>query len=157
MPEPAKLDTHSRKILELLQRDATLTVDEISQQVGLSRSPVWNRIRDMERSGVIRGRVALVDPKALGFGQTVYVTLTTKRHDLDWLERFSALVRKIPEVVSFYRMAGELDYMLKVVVRDVSDYDRIYKRLIELDGLNTVSAHFAMEEIKSTTQIPTEP
>ncbi len=155
MKENLTLDVHSRKILQLLQEDATLTVDEISQQVGLSRSPVWTRIRDMEQAGVIKARVALVDPKALGFGQTVYVTVTTERHDVEWLAEFSALVQKIPEVVSFYRMAGELDYMLKIVVRDVSDYDRIYKRLIRVSGLNAVSAHFAMEEIKSTTQIPT--
>ncbi|MEM7729869.1 MAG: Lrp/AsnC family transcriptional regulator, partial [Pseudomonadota bacterium] len=154
MTNTLSLDDHSRRILQLLQKDATLTVDQISQQVGLSRSPVWNRIREMEQAGVIKGRVALVDPKALGFGQTVYVTITTQRHDTEWLAEFSSLVQKIPEVVSFYRMAGELDYMLKVLVRDVGDYDRIYKRLIELRGLNTVSAHFAMEEIKSTTEVP---
>ncbi len=149
-----KLDDHSRRILALIQADSTLTVDEISEKVGLSRSPVWNRIRDMEAAGVITARVALVDPVALGYGLTVFVTVTTQRHDVDWLTEFSRLVQAIPEVVSFYRMAGELDYLLKILVRDVTDYDRIYKRLIDLPGLHTVSAHFAMEAIKATTEVP---
>lgn len=148
------MDSQSLNILKLLQQDATLTVDEISERIGLSRSPVWTRIRDMEAAGVITAKVALVDPKKLGYGLTVYVTVTTQRHDAEWLEQFSALVVKIPEVVSFYRMAGELDYLIKLLVRDVSDYDRIYKKLIALPGLNTVSAHFAMESIKNTTVVP---
>lgn len=151
---PMTLDDSSLKILTLLQADATLTVDEISEKVGLSRSPCWSRIREMEKAGIIQRRVAIVDPKALGFGLTVFVTVTTQRHDADWLARFSAMIQTIPEVVSFYRMAGQLDYLLKILVRDIEDYDRIYKRMIELPGLQTVSAHFAMEAIKTSTEVP---
>lgn len=150
------LDDFSLKILALLQRDATMTVDEISERIGLSRSPCWNRIRDMEKAGIITGRVALVDPKKLGYGLTVFVTVSTHRHDAEWLAQFSGMIQSIPEVVSFYRMAGQLDYLLKLLVRDIDDYDRIYKRMIELPGLQTVSAHFAMEAIKVTTHVPTE-
>ena len=152
--KPVTLDAHDRRILTALQRDATLSMNELSEIVGLSPTPCWKRVKRLEQASVITGRVALVDREAAGVGVTVFVTLRTAAHDEEWLETFAAGVRRIPEIVEFYRMSGEVDYLLKVVCADIADYDRIYKQLIRVAKLHDVSSSFAMEQIKYTTEVP---
>ena len=148
------LDSFELAILEQLQTDASLSIQEIASRVGLSQNPCWRRIRKLEEDGFIKKRVALIDREKLDRAITVYVSVRTNQHDDDWLDRFSEGVRSIPEVVEFYRMSGHVDYMLKVLVRDVAAYDAVYKRLIRLGGLSDVTSSFAMEELKYTTAIP---
>lgn len=148
------MDSLDRKILEQLQRDAGLSVAEIARRVGLSTTPCWRRIQRLEGDGVIRGRVTLLDPEKLNLGVTAFVSIRTNQHNRAWLERFARAVDEIPEVVEFYRLSGEVDYLLKVVVPDIAAYDQVYKRLIELVDLYDVSSSFAMERIKSTTALP---
>jgi Lrp/AsnC family transcriptional regulator len=148
------MDEIDRKILAVLQEDATLPVSEVAERVGISTSPCWRRIQKLEAEGVIRKRVALLDGDRLNVGVTVFVALRTNRHDIAWLERFAAAVDDIPEVVEFYRMSGDVDYLLKVVVPDIAAYDAVYKRLIQKVSLTDVSSSFAMEQIKYTTALP---
>jgi Lrp/AsnC family transcriptional regulator len=148
------LDSCDRRILALLQEDATLPVADIAERVGLSATPCWKRIKRLEREGVIQRRVAILNRDRLGLGVTVIVAIRTARHSDDWLESFSQGVARIPEVVEFYRMSGEIDYLLKVVARDIADYDRIYRKLTKVADLHDVSSSFAMQEIKSTTALP---
>ena len=148
------LDSIDLAILRELQRDASRSIEQVAAEVGLTQNPCWRRIKRLEADGVIERRVALVDPAALGLGLTVFVSVRTNQHTDAWLERFAAGVRDIPEVVELYRMSGEIDYLMKVVARDVADYDRIYKRLIQVAELYDVSSSFAMERIKSTTELP---
>ncbi len=148
------LDPMDRKILHILQEDCALPVAEIGKAVGLSTTPCWRRIQKLEAAGVIRRRVALLDPKKVGAGVTVFVSITTSRHSLDWLERFHAAVVDFPEVVELYRMSGQIDYLLRVVVPDIAAYDAFYKRLIARIELSNVSSAFAMEQIKYTTSLP---
>ena len=150
------MDDIDKKILALLQTDATLSVAEIGQRVGLSQTPCWKRIQRLEAEGVIRGRVALLDPEKLGLGLTVFVSVETGDHSKDWLERFAATVSAMPEVTEFYRMAGDVDYFLRVVVPDMRAYDLFYKRLIASAPLKNVTSRFAMERVKSTTALPIE-
>ncbi len=131
-----------------------MPVAKIARRVGLSSSPCWRRIQNLDESGVIRGRVALLDSAALNLSVTVFVTVRTGQHNHRWLERFASIVTEFPEVVEFYRMSGEIDYLLRVVVPDVGAYDQFYKRLIEKINLSDVSSSFAMEEIKYTTALP---
>lgn len=152
--KPVALDAHDRRILAALQRDATLSINALSEAVGLSPTPCWKRVKRLEEAGVITGRVALVDREAVGLGVTVFVAVRTAAHDEGWLETFAAGVRRIPEIVEFYRMSGEVDYLLKVVCADIADYDRIYKQLIRVAKLHDVSSSFAMEQIKYTTEVP---
>jgi Lrp/AsnC family transcriptional regulator len=152
--EIISLDRTDRRILDILQQEATLTVSEIAERVGLSATPCWKRIKRLEREGVIQRRVALLNREKLGLGVTVIVAIRTARHSEDWLEAFAAGVSRIPEVVEFYRMSGEIDYLLKVVARDIADYDRIYRKLTKVADLHDVSSSFAMQEIKSTTRLP---
>ena len=149
-----KFDAHDRRILAALQRDAALSVTALSEAVGLSPTPCWKRVKRLEEAGVITGRVALVDRDAVGLGVTVFVAIRTAAHEEGWLEEFAAGVRRIPEVVEFYRMSGEVDYLLKVICADIADYDRIYKQLIRVAKLHDVSSSFAMEQIKYTTEVP---
>jgi Lrp/AsnC family transcriptional regulator len=149
-----KMDAIDRKILDLLQHDATLSVAEIGQRVGLSQTPCWKRIQRMEAEGVIQGRVALLDPQKLGLGLTVFVSIETGDHSTEWLERFAATVSAMPEVTEFYRMAGDVDYLLRVIVPDMQAYDGFYKRLIAVAPLKNVTSRFAMERVKSTTVLP---
>jgi Lrp/AsnC family transcriptional regulator len=149
-----KIDSIDRRILEELQRDAARPVEQIASLVGLSQNPCWRRIKRLEAVGVIQRRVAIVDAARLGVGLTVFVSIRTNQHNESWLERFASGVRKIPEVVELYRMSGDTDYLLKVLARDVADYDRIYKRLIRVAELHDVSSSFAMEQIKYTTEVP---
>ena len=148
------MDAIDRKILALLQDDASLSVAEISNRVGLSSTPCWKRIQRLETDGVIQKRVALVDQDKLGLGITVFVSIETGDHSQGWLARFAETVGAMPEVMEFYRMAGDVDYMLRVVVPDIAGYDAFYKRLIASVPLKNVTSRFAMERIKSTTALP---
>lgn len=148
------LDALDCKILNLLQTDATLPVASVAERVGLSPSPCWRRIQKLEQDGYIRGRVALLDAAKLNVGVTVFVAVRTSQHDLEWLDKFAAAVRDFPEVVEFYRMSGDIDYLLRVVVPDIAAYDAFYKRLIQRVTLSDVSSSFAMETIKYTTALP---
>lgn len=149
-----ELDTIDTRLLAELQRDATLSMDELSARVALSRNACWRRIRALEEAGVIRGRVALLDPQAVGCGLSVIVMIRTNRHDADWMALFDRAVRSLPEIVGAHRMTGDLDYILRVRVADVPAYDAFYKRLIERVPLSDVSASFVMEDIKDTTALP---
>ena len=150
------MDPIDRKILALLQEDASIAIAEIAQKVGLSQTPCWKRVQKMEAAGIIKGRVALLSGKKLNLGLNVFVQLRTKQHDEVWLRNFSAAVLEMPEVVEVYRMAGDIDYLLRVVVGDMDAYDRFYKKLIKKVPLHDVSSAFAMEEIKYTTALPLE-
>ena len=149
-----KMDATDRKILALLQGDASLSVAEIGSRVGLSSTPCWKRIQRLETDGVIQRRVALVDQDKIGLGITVFVSIETGDHSQDWLSRFAEMVGAMPEVMEFYRMAGDVDYMLRVVVPDIQGYDTFYKKLIAAVALKNVTSRFAMEKIKSTTALP---
>ncbi len=143
-----------RKILDILQKDCTPPVAEIGKQIGLSTTPCWRRIQKLEEQGVIERRVALLDPKKVNVGVTVFVSITTSNHTSEWLDRFHAALADFPEVVEFYRMSGQIDYLLRVVVPDIERYDAFYKRLISKIELSDVSSAFAMEQIKFTTSLP---
>ncbi len=148
------MDAIDRKILAVLQEDATLPVAEIGHRVGLSSTPCWKRIQRLEAAGVIQKRVAVLDPDKLGLGVTVFVSIETGDHSEAWLQRFAETVSAMPEVLEFYRMAGDVDYMLRVIVPDIAGYDAFYKRLIASIPLKNVTSRFAMEKIKSTTRLP---
>lgn len=148
------LDRLDLRILNLLQDDASLSNAEIAERVGLSSNACWRRIRRLEERGVIRKRVALLSQEKLALDVTVFVGIRTNEHNDRWLAQFSRGVAAIPEVVEFYRMSGDTDYMLKIVVKDIADYDRVYKQLISVVPLRDVSSSFAMERIKSTTALP---
>ena len=148
------LDKLDVKILAALQDDASRPVAEIADAVGLSKNACWRRIKALEGAGVVSRGSARIDPSAVGLGVTVFVALRTSHHDDVWLKGFINGLRAIPEVVEFYRLSGEVDYLLKVLVSDIGDYDRVYKRLIAAAPLTDVSSSFAMETIKSTTALP---
>jgi Lrp/AsnC family transcriptional regulator len=148
------MDAIDRKILAVLQKDASLSVAEIGNRVGLSSTPCWKRIQRLEAEGVIQRRVAVVDQDKLGLGVTVFVSIETGDHSEEWLKRFAEVVSALPEVMEFYRMAGDVDYMLRVVVPDIPGYDAFYKRLIATVPLKNVTSRFAMEKIKSVTALP---
>ncbi|HKF72890.1 MAG TPA: Lrp/AsnC family transcriptional regulator [Stellaceae bacterium] len=148
------LDEFDRKILTCLQENVTTPVAEIAERVGLSTSPCWRRIQKLEEQGVIRRRVALLDAEKLNLGVTVFVSVRTNQHNMEWAEKFCRAVAEIPEVVEFYRMSGAVDYLLRVVVPDIAAYDAVYKRLIRVTDLYDVSSAFAMERIKYTTALP---
>jgi len=150
------MDAINRKILRILQADATVPVAEIAERVGLSTTPCWRRIQSLEKSGLIRRRVALLDRQKMNVGVTVFVRLKTSQHNYEWLESFAKEVADIEEVVEFYRMSGDVDYLLKIVVPDIGSYDSVYKRLIKSANLSDVSSSFAMEEIKHTTAVPVD-
>jgi Lrp/AsnC family transcriptional regulator len=134
-----------------LQADATISIAELADKVGLSQTPCWKRIQRLEQQGVILGRVALVSPEKIGLGLTVFVEVQIPDHSVHWLDRFARAITSMPEVIEFYRMAGDVDYLLRAVVADMADYDRFYKKLIEEFQLKNVTSRFAMERIKSTT------
>ncbi|QPC86444.1 winged helix-turn-helix transcriptional regulator [Mesorhizobium sp. NBSH29] len=151
-----QIDITDRRILAELQRDGSLTVDQLSEKVGLSRNACWRRVKRLEEDGVITGRVALVDAEKLGLGLSVFVIVRTSSHDPEWLAKFRAAVTSFPEIIGVYRMSGDLDYVLRARVSDVKAYDRLYQRLIAKVPLSDVSASFVMEEIKETTIVPVE-
>ena len=146
-----KLDT---RILELLQTNGELTVTEVADRVGLSKAPCWRRIQKLQRQGVIRRTVALLDAHALNLGTTVFVTLMTANHREAWFAKFVRAVHDIPEVIEIHRMSGDVDYLIRIVVPDIDAYDAVYKRLIAAVDFLDVSASFALETIKSTTALP---
>ena len=153
---PIEIDEIDRRILSELQRDGTLSVDQLSERVHLSRNASWRRVKRLEEARVITGRVALVDAEHVGLGLSVFVLVRTSNHDPDWLARFREAVVSLPEITGVYRMSGDLDYVLRARVADVKAYDRLYQRLIARVPLTDVSASFVMEEIKETTVVPME-
>jgi Lrp/AsnC family transcriptional regulator len=148
------MDAIDRKILALLQEDSTLPIAEVAARVGLSQTPCWKRIQRLEADGVILRRVALLAPEKLGLGLCVFVSVVAGEHSDEWLAAFTRQIESMPEVVEFYRMAGDVDYMLRVVAPDMAAYDAFYKRLIAAAPLRNVVSRFAMERIKSTTALP---
>ncbi len=151
MSEIDKLDA---KILRALQSDSSKSITELAETVGLSPNACWKRVKRLEEDGYIVKRVALLDRLKLKKSVTAFVEIRTDQHEEKWLEKFANAVRAIPEIVEFYRMSGQVDYMLKIVCSDIADYDRIYKELIRNAPLRDVSAYFAMEQIKYTTELP---
>ena len=151
---PIRLDETDRKILSLLQEDATLSLDDIAARVGASKTPVWNRIRKLREAGVIRAQVALLDPDALGLDACWVVLIRTSEHDPDWARRFLSAVRARPEVLEAHRLAGDIDYILKVRVSNARAYDRFYQALISEVKIHNVTALLSMEELKATTMLP---
>jgi len=148
------MDAIDRKILAVLQDNAALSVAEIGSRVGLSSTPCWKRIQRLESQGIIQKRRALVDQDRIGLGVSIFVSIETGDHSQEWLDRFAQVVVAMPEVMEFYRMAGDVDYMLRVVVPDIAGYDAFYKKLIAAVPLKNVTSRFAMEKIKSTTALP---
>ena len=148
------MDAIDRKILAVVQEDASLSVAEIGQRVGLSSTPCWKRLQRLEAEGVITKRVALIDPEKIGLGITVFVSVETGDHSQEWLGRFADVVPALREVMEGYRTAGNVDYVLRVVVPDMQAYDAFYKKLIATVPLKNVTSRFAMERIKSTTALP---
>ena len=148
------MDDKDKKILALLQEDAMMSVAEVASHVGLSITPCWRRIHKLEEEGVIRKRVALLDRRKLNVGVTVFVAVKTRHHVMDWLETFKSVLDDIPEVVEAYRLSGDIDYLLRVVVPDIDAYDEVYKSLIEKVEFSDVSSSFAMEDMKFTTALP---
>ena len=154
MVESVALDDIDRRILTHLQADASLPVAELAEKVGLSASPCWRRVQRLTEAGVIRARVALLDADRINAGVNVFVAIRTNQHKAEWTEAFRSCVLDMPEVVGFYRMAGQVDYLLHVVVPGIDAYDEVYKRLIARIDLYDVSASFAMEVLKATTALP---
>ena len=148
------MDRIDKRILTLLQQDATTPVAEIGKKVGLSTTPCWRRIQKLEEDGVITKRVAVLDPASVNAKVTVFVSIRTNSHTAEWLKRFSEVTSEFPEVVELYRMSGEVDYLLRVVVPDIQAYDAFYQRLISKVDISDVSSSFAMEQLKYTTQLP---
>lgn len=147
-------DDYDRKILELLQeQDRPVAV--LAEEIGLSQTPCWRRIRKLEESGVIRGRVTLVDPHKAGVPLTVFISVTAPRHEASWLERFHTLIKSIPEIVEAYRLTGPTDYILKAMVPDIETYDQVYKSMIEQLEFSQINSSISMQELKFTTAVPT--
>ena len=150
------MDRIDKKILALLQDDASATIGELSQKVGLSSTPMWKRLKRMEEQGIIRKKVALINQQTVGLKLTGFVAIRTSDHSDEWLEKFNQVVADIPEIIEVYRMAGEVDYLLKVVAPDMEGYDKVYRKLINKVELSDVSASFSMEVVKETTVLPLE-
>ena len=148
------IDQTDRRILQLLQRDAGQSLDTLAEAVGLSRNAIWRRIKALEDRGVIRARVALLDPDKLNLGLTVFMLIRTNAHAPDWLDRFARATRDMPEILGAYRMTGDLDYLIRARVADMKAYDRLYQQLIRRVEMSDVSASFVMEELKETTELP---
>lgn len=145
-------------LLDLLQKDCMLSLQSLADAVSLTTTPCWKRLKRLEDEGYIRGRVALLDGEKLGLGLTAFVLIKTQQHSSSWYQQFVGLVQAMPEVMGFYRMAGEYDYLLRVQVADMKSYDGFYKRLVNgIPGLLDVTSSFAMEEIKYTTALPVAP
>lgn len=155
MAVTTELDHTDRAILRLIQRDASLSLAEIAAEVGLTPTPCWKRIRRMEQGGIITGRVALVDPAKVGLGLSVFVAIETGDHSAPWIESFATTVEKMPEVVDCWRLGGDVDYLLRVVVPDMAAFDNFYRRLTaDVPALRKVTSRFAMERVTSTTALP---
>jgi Lrp/AsnC family transcriptional regulator len=148
------MDDRDRLILRELQADSSQSLEDLAAKAHLSRNACWRRVRALEDQGILRRRVALLDPAKLNLGLTAFIAIRTSQHDQTWLDRFSAAVRDMPEIIGVYRTTGETDYMLQAVVPDIAGYDRLYKRLIAKVPLNDVSSFFVMEKVKETTALP---
>ncbi len=149
------IDKIDRKLLALLQQDCTLSLNELAEAVNLTTTPCWKRIKRLEEEGIILGKVALLDGDKLGLSLTAFVRIKTQQHSSQWYQNFVEQVESFPEVLSFYRMAGEFDYLMQVQVADMKSYDNFYKKLVSaVPGLLDVTSNFAMERIKSTTHLP---
>ena len=148
------LDKYDKKILALLQENADISLNEIAEKVSLTKNPCWRRIQKLQDEGVIRKKVTLLDPQKLNLGVTFFVNINTNQHTVEWFETFSKVVKDIPEIIEFYRMSGNVDYMLKVVVPSIQDYDLVYKKLIKRVDIFNVDSYFAMEEMKNMTALP---
>jgi Lrp/AsnC family transcriptional regulator len=151
-----QLDLIDRKIVAELMRDATLPIGQIADKVGLSQTPCWKRIQKLNDAGVLHSRVALADPAKLGFGLTVFVGIEAPDHSAEWRDAFGKVVQSIPQVMEVYRMAGEMDYLLRIAVRDMAAFDALYKRLTDAVPIKNVTSHFAMERMKFTTAYPVD-
>ena len=141
-------------ILRWLQKDGSLSMDELADRVALSKTAVWRRVRRLDRDGIIEKRIALIDQKAVGFGVTVFALIRTNQHSDRWYEKFSAAVLSIPEILEVHRTSGDVDYVLRIVAKDMQDYDRVYRQLIKKCDFSDVSSTFVMESIKQTTELP---
>lgn len=150
------MDIIDRKILHELQRDATLPVAQLAERVGLSQTPCWKRLQRLEQTGVITGRVAIVAPEKLGLALTVFVEVEAADHSPEWRDKFFSIAEQSPEVMEIYRMAGDVDYLLRVVVTDMKAYDAFYRALTDRITLKNVTSHFAMERLKATTAYPVD-
>ena len=148
------MDNTDRKILAILQEDASLPVAEVAARVSLSQTPCWRRIQKLEEAGVIQGRVAILDPNSIGLGLTVFVEIETGDHSREWLDRFAEAINTMPEVMEVYRMAGDVDYLIRLAVANMAAYDDFYRRLIALVPMKNVTSRFAMERVKYTTSYP---
>lgn len=148
------MDRIDLKILKLVQTDSATPVSQIAKTVGLSTSPCWKRITRLREQGIIKQQVSILNASKLGFGLTAYVSIKTGEHSGNWLDKFSKTVTDMPEVMEFHRMAGDVDYMLKVVVADIDAFDKFYKRLIGSSPISEVTSRFSMEKIKETTKLP---
>ena len=148
------LDDIDLRLLRCLQEDASISMDELADRANLSRNACWRRVKRMEERGAIRRRVALVDPEAVGLGLSVFVVIRTNAHEKDWLGKFEEAVRTLPEIQGAHRMSGDIDYVLRLRVASVGDYDRFYQRLIAKVPIADISASFVMEDIKDTTALP---
>jgi Lrp/AsnC family transcriptional regulator len=149
-----KMDAINRQLLAILQTNAETPLAELAEAVNLSSTPCWRRIQMLREAGYITKQVALVDPAMVNLGVTVFVAIKTNQHNATWLQALRDAVQAIPEIVEFYRMSGDVDYLLRVVVPDIRTYDTVYKRLIKAVPLSDVSSSFAMEELKFTTALP---
>jgi Lrp/AsnC family transcriptional regulator len=148
------MDSIDRKILGILQEDASISIGDIAKQVNLSQTPCWRRIQKLAEAGIITKRVALVDPDAIGLGLTVFVEIESGDHSKEWLDRFTAAITEMPEVMEIYRMAGDVDYLLRITVPNMAAVDTFYQRLISMVPLKNVTSRFAMERVKYTTAYP---
>lgn len=152
--EKISLDSVDRKILHLLQNDASMTIKEVAEKVHLSPTPCWKRIQRMEDSGVIRSRVVLLDPTKVDASITVFLAIKTNKHNAEWSERFAKVMASFPEIVEIYRMSGDVDYLIRIVVPDIPAYDSLYKSIISKIDLTDMTSMFAMEQMKYTTALP---
>ena len=148
------MDQTDLRILRILQEDSSLPVSDVAKKVGLSASPCWKRIKRMHDEGIIKYQISVLDAERLGFGLTVFINIKTGEHSTNWLKEFSATVTAMPEVMELHRIAGDVDYMLKVIVPDMAAFDAFYKGLIGTAALTEVSSYFAMETMKETTVLP---
>jgi Lrp/AsnC family transcriptional regulator len=156
MTDALPLDRIDRRILHELMRDATLPVSQLAERVGLSQTPCWKRVQKLEAAGIITGRVAIVNPAAIGLGLTVFVEIEAADHTPEWRAAFARVVDDYPEIVEVHRMAGEVDYLLKVVVSGMAAYDAFYLDLTQRLACRNVTSNFSMEQMKATTILPVD-
>lgn len=148
------MDKKDRDILRMIQSDAGLSMSDVAEQTALSKTAVWRRVRDLEQRGVIKARVSVLDPEALGFSLMIFAFVRTNQHSDTWFSKFELAVDSIPEILEFHRTSGDIDYLLRVVARDMRHYDEIYKRLIRKVDFADISSTFVMETFKSGTALP---